>query len=173
MWQKLLEWFFAAIAAKPAPAEPAKPVPGHDLLDWFVKRDQWGEHSPENVRELSRGWALTKYCKSYKTIIGAAHAWCGMGLAMACKELGYAFPEQCESAYKWIGHWKAWDWKKLGSPKGALVVVKGDSYHVALCDEDTPAGFKSAPLRGANQDNRIKRKMDSRTVVWVGIPEKT
>lgn len=171
---KLLQALFSPVSAKPIPApepEPTpKPTPKPSPLDWFVKRDQWGEHNPDNVRELSKGWVLTKYCKSYKTIIGPAYAWCGMILATAMRDCGFTYPVQCESADKWIGHGSPVNWKRDGIPRGAIVVVKGDSYHVALCDEYAPPGASGVWLRGGNQDNRIKRKWDERTVVWVGIP---
>lgn len=171
-WQKLLGWIFAPVSAAPTPVMPAPvvdlPKPRPSPLDWFIKRDQWGEHSPENVRELSKGWALTKHCKSYRTIVGADYAWCGMSLATAMKDCGLTFPVQCETAMNWIGHGKSIPWKKDGIPRGAIVVVQG--YHVALCDQYAPPGDDGVWLRGGNQDNRIKRKWETRAVVWVGMP---
>jgi len=174
-WDQLKQWFaelFAPVAAKPVPAPtpepPAKPTPKPSPLDWFVRRDQWGEHNPDNVRELSKGWVLTKHCKSYKTIVGADYAWCGMSLATAMKDCGLTYPVQCETAMNWIGHGRAVNWKRDGIPRGAIVVVQG--YHVALCDEYTAPGKDGVFLRGGNQLNKICRKWDDREVVWVGIP---
>ena len=169
-WQKILELLFASVSAKPAPApEPAKPVE-LPWREWFLARLGWTEFDHDG--ELSKGWHLTKDCKGYKTVIGLEHAWCGMSLATALNSCGYAYPVACESAAAWRGYGTPIDWKARGIPKGAVVVVRGESFHVATADRDHDPAPAYVDLLGGNQDNAIKVKRDRREIVYVGWPVK-
>lgn len=126
---------------------------------WFLDRLGWTEVLRDE--ELSKGWVLTKYCKKFKTVIGAKYSWCGMSLATALDSCGYQYPEACERAEEWKTCGLPIAWKTVGIPKGAIVVIKHPlgGHHVTTSDEDhTPGEIRIACL-GGNQGNAIKRSI--------------
>lgn len=137
-----------------AEAPIAKPVETSDTpwLDWFKARIGWTEFTHD--KELSKGWKLTKHCKNFTTVIGKIHSWCGMSLATALNSCGYKYPPQCETAFHWKEYGTPIDWKRVGIPKGAIIVF--DHSHVALSFRDHKPGEQVAECLGGNQSNAIR-----------------
>lgn len=123
-------------------------------LDWFIDRLGWTEYTHD--KELSKGWALSKYCKNYKTVIGKEHSWCGISGAMAMQSCGYKYPLQCETAFEWIKYGTPIDWKKDGIPRGAIIVLKES--HLCFCFEDHKPGPQPIKRIGGNQNSSVNVK---------------
>lgn len=123
--------------------------------DWFVARLGWTEFTHD--KELSVGWKLTKYCKSYKTVIGEEHAWCGMSLATALDSCGYAYPEQCETASEWDKYGEAIDRSKDGIPQGAIITIRhaNGGRHVTTANRRHEVGEAVLEALGGNQSSSI------------------
>lgn len=153
--------------------EPPPATPSDDFahIKWFEDRLGWNEHNPQQSAELSKGWALTKYCKKFTTVEGNTFAWCGMSKATAHKAAGLKYPEQCETAAQWIGSGIAYDWKKTGIKKGSTVVL--GTHHVTTAHADAPVGAKTVPCIGGNQSDSINvTNYATSEISYVGMPIK-
>jgi hypothetical protein len=153
-------------------------VPGKK---WLMAHLGWNESNTEQNRILSKElWPLSKYCKSYTSISGIDNSWCGVGRARALKEDGYAYPENCESAYDWVGSGKQVDWKKDGIEEGDNVVIEHFSggHHITGSNRRHKPGETVLEGLGCNQSNSIKVTTYSLTgpecdkIIYVGRPVK-
>jgi hypothetical protein len=123
--------------------------------DWFIARLGWTEYNHD--KELSKGWPLVGL-PGYHTVIGAAHAWCGMSLATALHANGYAIPHGAAGAANWKGYGTVIDWKANGIPTGALVVIRHftGGHHVTTANRNHHAGEQTLEALGGNQGDSIK-----------------
>ena len=140
--------------------KPGAPVqsPKPDWVNWFEQRLGWTEF--DHDKELSRGWRLTSDCKSFRTVVGEEHAWCGMSLATALDDNGWQYPEECEAAIAYAKYGV----KVAPETLYAIAVIEHASgkHHVAIWMGDRM-------ILGGNQDNKIcvKKMADSdRVIAW-------
>lgn len=136
--------------------EEIKPITQSETpwLKWFNDRLGWTEF--DHDKELSELWALSKNCKNYKTVIGKEHAWCGISAAGSLKFAGYAYPEDCESAFSYLKYGISVDYKKIGIPKGSALVFAHS--HVCFANRDHLPSETLIDCIGGNMDNMIKIK---------------
>ncbi len=130
-----------------SPAQP--PVENHSpvasksetpWMDWLNARKGWSESTHD--RELSVGWRYTSV-PSYKTIVGADHAWCKMTVNFAMHETGYKY-NQSAAAVKGL---------LMGTPcekkYGAIKIIEHSNgrHHITFVDHEGDLG--------GNQRNKI------------------
>lgn len=129
--------------------------------------------------EILKWWAFSYWCKEFTSIVGAANAWCGITQAAAEHAAGREYPKVCEGASDWIGTGVRHNWKQLGIPKNAIVVIRhrvGKGYHVTRSFRDHGIFEKYFEGLGGNQNNELNVKKFyhiDEEVVWVGIVEKS
>ncbi len=138
----------------------------------------WTEYNHD--KELSMGWPIVGL--NYHTVIGAAHAWCGMALATALHSNGYAIPKGAAGAQHWDHYGTPIDWKKDGIPMGAIVRIRHahGGAHVTTANRDHHPGETILDALGGNQGDSIKvsrfdvegNKHGHDEIAWVGWPVK-
>jgi hypothetical protein len=123
---------------------------------WFKDRDGMNENNPADSILLSKGWQYTSSATSYFTTVkGDDYAWCGMSLATALAENGFAYPKQAEAAFSYIAYGE-----EIDLTAGAIVIIQhvDKSYHVTtFCrwkDEAKQIGL----FLGGNQEHQIMTK---------------
>ncbi len=149
----------------------------HPWRKWFSDRLGWTEFNHD--KELSAGWPLVGL-PQYHTVIGMAHAWCGMALATALSSAGYAFPKSAAGAHNWDHYGTAIDWKTHGIPLGAVVRIKHHTggAHVTTADRNHSAGETILDALGGNQGDSIRvsrfnvsgNHAGHDEIMWVGWP---
>jgi hypothetical protein len=123
---------------------------------WFLDRIGKNEDNPNDSKELSKGWKYTSTNTSdYTTIAGDDNAWCGMSMATALAENGFAYPDEAEAAFSYANYGTACELKP-----GAILVIRHVSgqHHVTTFFDWKYESKKLARLLGGNQDGQIKIK---------------
>lgn len=136
---------------------PVTPTPAIDQTPWrtwLLSRKGWTEF--DHDKELSKGWPLVGL-PQYTTVIGTSHAWCGMVLATALHAFGYKIPHGAAGAANWIRSGTPIEWKRIGIPRAANVVIrhKDGHYHVTTADRDHTPGETVLEALGGNQNNSV------------------
>lgn len=123
--------------------------------DWFLSRLGWTEFNHD--AELSKGWPLVGL-PQYHTVIGVAHAWCGMSLATALHSAGYKIPVGAAGAANWDSYGTRIDWKLKGIPRGAIVRIRHftGGAHVTTANRFHEAHPLTLEALGGNQADSIK-----------------
>ncbi len=143
---------FLKFQSAPAPMPPSGKTPWRD---WFLARKGWTEFNHD--KELSKGWPIVGLAQ-FHTVIGKAHAWCGMSLATALHEDGFAIPHGAAGAANWDHYGTPIAWKTEGIPQGAIVRIrhKDGGAHVTTADRDHKPGEDILDALGGNQGDSIK-----------------
>lgn len=172
-----MSWLAAIFNQSTKPEHPLPEEPVSQKVDramaFLQERTHFREGGPGEM-EIIGWWKYSRWCKSYKSIIGATYAWCGITQAAAEDVAGRTWPLQCETASKWIGHGSFWDWQRLGLVENLIVVIqhkKSGGYHVTRVAQNEPAGFSSFLGLGGNQNNGLnvtRYDLNNERILWVG-----
>lgn len=143
--------------AQKSKGQPVKTVPvssgSTPWRQWFLDRLGWTEF--DHDKELSEGWKYTNV-PSYKTVIGSIYAWCAMSLDTALAVNGYKYSHDA-AAISFIGVGTSVDWKSIGIPLAAFVVIEHATggHHVTTANRTHKAGEMVLEALGGNQNNEI------------------
>ncbi len=138
-------------------------------IPWFWKTKEFsgkGEHDPAFVKYQSGFWGKVGL-PQFKTIIGSAFAWCGLGAATGLILVGLNWQKDGAAAKNWDKFGVGIEWRMNGIPQGAFVRINGNGdcksakgNHITQANGDcAPSSLgKGATFDGygANQGNKWK-----------------